>query len=396
MLHRFQDGSGGQSLYSPIGLAQLAQATYGSSVTAAYANLAAFENLCGAFEAARPRQTAFGKIHAQAILLDALGKGVRLAGYLRQYPNISTTNLPSAVFIVAPFRTGTTFLHRLLACDPQNRAPRIWEAAYPPPAEQHLRGNIRYFVEDTRIAKAAAALRTLYRASPALARLHPMAPGAAEECFGLLETSFLSHSFMFHAELPSYLDWLNSRGAGDWAAAYRTYAAQLRLLHWWYPGQRWVLKCPAHLWNIDALLKAFPQAYVIHLHRDPVDAIGSFCRLFAAYRHVMSTSTAPASIGEQVFCYTREVLHRAVTARREADASRFVDIGFSDLIRDPIGQVQAIYARIGAPLSSDAQGAMRQWIARTKSEQEGVQAPLESFGLDGRDARDVFAAYDSF
>jgi hypothetical protein len=223
-----------------------------------------------------------------------------------------------------------------------------------------------------------------------------MAPGLAEECFGLLETSFLSHSFMFYAELPSYLDWLGTRDGADWRTAYQTYAAQLRLLHWWYPGRRWVLKCPVHLWNLDALLQTFPQAYVIQLHRDPVDAMDSFCRLLAAYNDVMCKATIPAAIGERARCYTRAVLDRAVAARRKHDASRFIDIGFADLVRDPLANVQAIYARIGARLAPEAATAMRRWLSHVELGQGVVDRPIETFGLDRRDVRDMFSNYAAF
>ena len=341
MLHRFEDSDGTQRLYAPAELVRLAAARCGLPEAAGQAGGPALEQLCAAFEAARPQQTTFGKLHAQAILLDSLGKRLGLADYLQHFPQIRVEPLPSLVFIVAPFRTGTTFLHRLLACDPENRWPRIWEVAYPPPSEPHLRADPRYFAEDARIEVAAAALRTLHRASPALNRLHPMSPNLADECFGLLETSFLSHSFMFYAELSPYLHWLDARDGADWRAAYQTYAVQLRLLQWWYPGQRWVLKSPVHLWNLDILLETFPQAFVIQLHRDPGDAMGSFCRLLASYRQVMCKAAVPAATGAQARRYMRQVLQRAVAARRRADASRFIDLRFADLMRDPISSIQS-------------------------------------------------------
>ncbi len=77
--------------------------------------------------------------------------------------------------------------------------------------------------------------------------MHPCGVDLSEECFGLLDTSFLSHSFVFCAPVVGYLDWLDERDSEDWIAAYQVYADQIRLLDWWSPGERWVLKTPFHM-----------------------------------------------------------------------------------------------------------------------------------------------------
>lgn len=390
MLHSFKEG-GRTRLYSPTGLVQLANARYNESAPVSEAVSPALMRLCAAFEEARPGQTMFGKLHAQAILVDVIGKRLRLARLPCLQPD-GAGELPPPLFIVAPFRTGTTFLHRLLACDPQARWPRLWEVAYPPPADDRLCAEAAYFTLDPRRAEAAAALRLLHRASPVLGRLHPMAPDLPEECFGLLETSGLSHSFLFYAELPSYLDWLDERDEADWRAAYRLYAAQLQRLHLWHPGRRWVLKSPVHLWNLDALLHAFPQAHIVQLHRDPAHSVASFCQLLAAYRQAMCKARSPASVGDQVACYTAKVLTRAVAARKRLDARRFIDVGFEALIDDPLAVVRAIYARTGDALTAEAAGAMRRWLSGLRHDPAPRQS-LDSFGLDGGRLREMFGAY---
>ena len=56
-----------------------------------------------------------------------------LADAEREDPAILTRPLASPIFITGLPRSGTTSLHGLLADDPLNRAPRIWEAIYPRP-----------------------------------------------------------------------------------------------------------------------------------------------------------------------------------------------------------------------------------------------------------------------
>jgi hypothetical protein len=56
-----------------------------------------------------------------------------LADVEREDPAILKRSLSPPIFIAGLPRSGTTFLHGLLAEDPANRAPRIWEASYPYP-----------------------------------------------------------------------------------------------------------------------------------------------------------------------------------------------------------------------------------------------------------------------
>ena len=83
-----------------------------------------------------------------------------LADAEREDPAILTRPLASPIFITGLPRSGTTFLHGLLAEDPLNRAPRIWEAIYPRPEHRAA----EFGAGRGKVAAAAAYLQ------PALAR----------------------------------------------------------------------------------------------------------------------------------------------------------------------------------------------------------------------------------
>ena len=59
----------------------------------------------------------------------------------------------------------------------------------------------------------------------------------------------------------------------DMRWAYEGYKSQLNILNHNWPARNLVLKCPEHLWFMDALLDVFPDACVIWTHRDPVASI---------------------------------------------------------------------------------------------------------------------------
>ena len=62
-----------------------------------------------------------GRGRAQRMLLETLVKRLRVERYLNNVPEIRQIPIERPVFIVAPFRAGTTLMHRLLAQDPAHR-----------------------------------------------------------------------------------------------------------------------------------------------------------------------------------------------------------------------------------------------------------------------------------
>ena len=149
---------------------------------------------------------------------------------------------PKAVALAAdlhcgPPRSGTTFLHGLLAEDPANRAPRTWEAIYPYPKHRAAK-----FGAGRRMVATAA--RYLH---PALARDQEPAsdrgrrPGGTHRIY---EPVFRSPRFDDVYRAPSHRAWLDASGyeEGD-----RFLARFLRHLQGRGDApRRWILKSPKH------------------------------------------------------------------------------------------------------------------------------------------------------
>lgn len=337
-----------------------------------------------------------GRSRAQRLLQQTLTKRVRLRQYLDRHPEIREVQITRPVFLVAPPRTGTTFFHRLLAQDPAARAPRLWETLQPPPPAPDLRGDPAYFERDYRVAMSRKAIGARARFTPNLPSIHPSGADQPEECFGLLETSLLSHSFMFYGPLTRYLDWLDGRSHEEWVACYRLYADQLRLLHWWYPGEYWVLKTPFHLWAVDAICEVFPDAVIVQQHRDPVRCAASYCNLSAeAYKATM-LKVDLAQVGRQALRYLHDALARNVEARARLAEEHFVDFLYEDLMANPIACAERVFAASGRPLSPSARAAMNAYLTAQAQRHAGARGhhyTLADYGLDEAAVRDAFGAY---
>lgn len=74
-----------------------------------------------------------GNIVAQMEFMLVMKRKLRLIHYLKEVPEIKAIPVPAPVFIYGIGRSGTTYLHRLLALEPTSRAPYLWELAHPVP-----------------------------------------------------------------------------------------------------------------------------------------------------------------------------------------------------------------------------------------------------------------------
>jgi len=295
---------------------------------------------------------------------------------LNQQPEILETPIERPLFIVGLPRTGSTFLHRLLGQDEYGRAPVTWELsrpAPPPRPETHA--------TDPRIALVADEIaRTILRLLPDIASKHEFDVQAPDECTSLFEKAFSAHVTGVFYHVPSYQAWIRQR---DLTTAYQYYKRQVQLLCYHFPGRTWISKNPDHLLGLDAMLKVFPDASIIYLHRDLTEVFGSICSiqhsLLSMWRETPFTE---AEMGEIVLNMMAPTVDRAMEARKRTDPSRYFDLQYSDLVVDPLGTVERIYDYFGYALSTTSQQQMNQWLAQNQQHKHGKHHyDLEKFGL---------------
>jgi hypothetical protein len=125
-----------------------------------------------------------------------------------------------------------------------------------------------------------------------------------------------------------------------------------------------VLKAPAHLFALDALLSAFPDARIVQLHRHPLIAMPSWASLVAMLRGALSRHAEPRAIAQEQAALWAVAATRAVGVRdRQGVAGHIIDLTYDELVRDPLPAVRRIYHAFGLPLTPDAQAAMRRYLA---------------------------------
>lgn len=323
-------------------------------------------------------------------IVDLLVNRLRVEHWLRRYPQIRDEIIAPPLVIVGLMRTGTTMLHRLLACDRRFYSLMWYESRYPAPLPDYA-----FTGEDSRIALAREEVQQMLAASPDLAAIHPLDACAADEEVMLLEHSFYSTVPESFAHLPRFARWLE---AHDNTPGYRYLFTLLQFLQWQKKrlggaADRWVLKTPHHLHHLDILLDVFPGATVIQTHRDPLQTIPSLCSMNYALACMGSDSVDAAVIGRHWCDKFARSMRRSI-ALRERHPQQFIDVLYADTASEPLAVVGNLYDRLGLTLDSDTRAAMEQWLRENRrQDRDPHRYTLEQFGFTREGLERDFAEY---
>jgi hypothetical protein len=285
-------------------------------------------------------------------------------------------------------RTGTSALFNLLAIDAAARPLLTWEGMFPDPLGRPLAAG----EEDPRLVGLRAYYARQRAKDPDFDRIHYVDADKPEECVLLLAHTFCDVQIGIEPLMSPYREWFEAQ---DLHAPYAYYRGLLQLLDWQRPGQRWLLKSPAHLWALDVLVELFPDCCIVQTHRDPLEILASYCSMMAALMSIRETFDK-FELGRAVLDHLATALARGMRARDAADPSRFIDVDYRAFLREPMATVEEIYGYFGLALDGDSADTMRAHIAANPQSKHGRHAySLAEYGLDEATVRARFAEYTS-
>jgi len=301
---------------------------------------------------------------------DLLATRLRLAAAWREQAQALQANrIERPVFITGMPRSGSTFLHELLAEDPENRAPRVWEVMFPVPAPRPESGG-----RDPRIRRAAACLWWFRRLAPRADEVFPMRACTPHECVAIQSYTLVSEEFLSTCRIPSYEKFLRSTNL---LPAYAWQKRFLQHLQLHSPGRRWILKSPDHVHGLEALFEVFPDATIIQTHRNPLEVLESSSKLTEVLRDLYARPGNREEIGAREARIIAGGMERFIRFRDERPdlAGRFIDVKYSELVSDPLATVREVYRRIGTPLSQAASQRMSALISNRSRYHHRKQRP---------------------
>ncbi len=249
-----------------------------------------------------------------------------------------TKILEAPIFIIGHWRTGTTLLHEMLILDERHTYPTTYECLEPNHfllTEKILTRAIQFLVPSSRpMDNMAAGWDRPQEDEFALCMMGQPSP--------YLKIAFPNHPPPSPLSLD--LEGMPPRALASWKRAFLLFLQRLTFKN---PG-RLVLKSPAHTCRIRVLLELFPDARFIHIMRDPYVVYPSTVNLWRSLwqLHGLQRPTF-ADLEEYVFTNFTHLFARLEEGRKLIDPGRYHELKYEDLIRDPVGQMRALYEHLG-------------------------------------------------
>jgi hypothetical protein len=323
-----------------------------------------------------------GQLTFRETIVGSLINRLLLTEACKRSPEIFRKSLKPPIIVLGLPRSGTTFLHRLLAMDPTHRAVPWWELARPLPG---LNGE-----SDRRRQIFQKKLSRLQKLTPDLDSKHYTRVDTPEECIWLLASTFLSPLFWALAPVYGYLDWYMNQ---DRLQAYYEYRLLLQVLQDADPTRRLVLKSSTHTGAVETLLQTIPGSILIQTHRNPVETTASLASLFYSLHSRTTERLDVRRMTEAILSFHEHQIARNLQARDVHPGALF-DVYYDRLVADPIGTVRDIYDHYGLAWSEEFEGRLNYYLRQNPRGKHGAHlyAP-ENFGQTRDTISERFAAY---
>lgn len=321
-----------------------------------------------------------GRIAMRKLVAIYLSNRLLLAEARKRTPELFQQHLIPPIIVLGLPRTGSTFLHKMLALDPAHRGVPAWELLRPLPTG----------TEDRRREFADRELKRQRKVNPRLDRIHLIGPDEPEECMVLQGTTFSSAFFFVMAPVYGYADWGISY---DQTKAYEEYHSLLQVLQMVEPKRRLTLKAPAHTGALPTLFQTIPDALIIQTHRNPVEACTSACSLFY---WTWSTVTRSIDVPRMAEALTDILQRMAVVSLRfhETNPDVIYDVYYEQLVSDPVSAVRCIYNHFGLAWTDEYEERLRVYVKDHHQGKHGRHNYCpEDFGLTDNSLAKRFAEY---
>lgn len=325
---------------------------------------------------------ATGKLHALGRLLtrQELLRGLRtrllLTHARNETPDIAGEKIEAPLVITGPPRSGTSILFELLALDPNARAPLAWEALHP----VAFGGTS----DEARRAMAECEQEFWSDVQPEFAAIHELRADLPVECVTITLPGFSGGHWAMIANIPGWL--------ADYPATMDYHRALLQTLQYGRPAANWVLKTPLYLAFIDMLFATYPDAWVIHTHRDPLKTAPSSLSTLATVRWERSDEVDLPEAG----AVGMGDLMILLAKRREAGElpDRIVDSHFTQLMADPVAAVENLYGQMDRPFLGEHADAIHRYLeAKPKGKFGKHKYSPEEWGIDPATLRERMLPY---
>jgi len=276
------------------------------------------------------------------------------------YSRYRQTQVRDPVFVIGNFRSGTTYMHRLLAADAARFSTmKMWEVLFAPSVTQRRIARALKVLDSWMGRPGSRLLSRLDSLWHKQVMMHEVSLTQPEEDeYVLLHrwsalTIGLSSGLLDEAAPYVYFD-------RDLPAAERRRIMQFYFecvqrhvyFHecvlqatgvWSQPGRTYLAKNPALTPKIDSLLERFPDAKLIYMVRSPLEVIPSFLSMLKFSWEVMGATVDGPELRDFVLEMARHWYRYPLERLANASPASYMIVNYEDLVSRPDEVIRSVY-----------------------------------------------------
>jgi omega-hydroxy-beta-dihydromenaquinone-9 sulfotransferase len=252
-----------------------------------------------------------------------------------------TAKVVAPVFIIGHPRSGTTYLHYLMAQDSQFAFCKLYQGLTPELFMTFGTG-IRWMV-----GKAAPKKRPMDNL-----KLDVDLPVEEEFSLACLNGASFAGGFFFPQHLPEYLHRYVTFKRGTqykkrWQDAHHALLIRLQAFS---GNKQLLLKSPANAARIEAIIERYPDAKFIYIHRNPIEVFSSSLKLYESILPALSFQKIDEPQLLEFILNKYEGIQRAYLDQRSlVPAGNLVSVSYNELQANNINCLKTIYAQLNLP-----------------------------------------------
>ncbi len=269
------------------------------------------------------------------------------------FPAYRQQPVDSPLFILGNFRSGSTFLHRLLSRDKENfTSLRTWDIFITPSITQRKIAGLfaevdLHFGSPLRKLMIAMDRRSLGRVN-----FHHTSFFEPEEDENILlhiwSTFFVGVMFPFLDELPPYQFFDDAIPEHESKRIMQFYRGCIQR-HLYATGgkKHFVSKNPAFSAKIETLMEIFPDARIIYLARNPLDMLPSTVSWLSYAWHIFNVPLEKYPYRREILDFTQYWYRHPLDYLDRHPSQNKMILLYDDLIQKPEETIRSFYHRFG-------------------------------------------------
>lgn len=307
------------------------------------------------------------------------------------FPAYKQQPVDKPLFILGNFRSGSTFLHRLLSRDSATfTSLRTWDIFLMPSITQRMlfRGLAR--IDRIFGSPLVNLLKGIDQRSLGQVRIHKISLFEPEEDENILlhawSTFFVSLLFPFLDDLPPYQFFDQALPTAEKQRIMGFYRSCLQRHLYVTGGKRhFVAKNPAFSAKIETLMEFFPDARILYLARNPLDMLPSTISWLSYAWRVFSAPDEKYLYRDQVLALTKYWYRHPLSVLDANPSTRHLILNYDELIRWPDQVIRNFYDQFGYAESSGLEQIIAEAIEETRSHHSDHVYHYEEMGLTHAD-----------